>query len=131
MRNLISLFAILLIGFFVISCCEQSSAQQNLKGWYCKNLKMNAIGTHGNVPNVNKAGAGIWGTDTTINLPVANDNFTIGWWAIACTSTRVGTGTTSFISLKGSFDNINYFNLPGDSIKLSTCLLYTSPSPRD
>jgi hypothetical protein len=103
MKKLLSFLIITIITFATISCFAPVSAQ-NVDGWFVKNLKLNAVGTHANVPNVNIAGAGIYGTDTTIYLPVASPNYNVGWWSVSCFATRVGTGTQSYLALKGTYD---------------------------
>lgn len=104
MKKIISF---LIISIFAIACftiVPTQSPGQNIDGWFCTILKLNAVGTHANIPNVNRAGAGIWGTDTTLFVPVASPNYNATWWSVSCYSSRVGTGTTSYIALKASYD---------------------------
>ena len=62
--------------------------------------------------------AGTWGTSTNTNLELIAEAFSFGTEAI---TTNADTHTTTIAD--GSTD-------PGRTL-LQTCLLYTSPSPRD
>lgn len=114
MRKFILFITILFIGFALVSCMPSQANAQNIQKWFCSDLKLNAVGTHANVPNVNVNGAGIMGSDTMIFLDVnTSNNYTIGWWSVASSGTYLRTGTTSYISIRASYDGIHAFDLPG------------------
>jgi len=120
------LFSLLLFTslLFLVSCFAPTSAKsQNVEGWFCKGLYMNGVttGVPTNWRNIN--GQGIYGTDTTISINLSESNFCVGWWAISCQSTAVGTGTQGYVQLFASNDGATYFNTRADtSTKITSTL---------
>ena len=112
------LFSFLLISSFllIISCsCPSVVHAQNVDGWFCRGLYMNGVttGVPTNWRNIN--GSGIYGTDTTLYLNIGEPNYNVTWWTISCNATTVTTGTQGYVTVLGSLDGTNYFNIKNDT----------------
>ena len=85
---------------------------------YVNDLRLKEIGTG--------ESSGTWGTETNVNLELLSEAWGSGSEAI--------TGTTHTITMAdGVSDAARSFalTLTGSITATNTCLLYTSPSPRD
>jgi hypothetical protein len=136
MRKIIAFITCLVMSFAFLSCFPVPVSAQNVQGWFTKSLYLNGIGTHANVPNINRAGAGIWGTDTTFYLNLSTPNYSVSWWSVSCFSTTVATGTGAYFKVGGMYDGTSSVtkvattvNIAPDSTSMSNygCTSGTTP----